>query len=153
MTCRSTPRLVVFRGRNKFRGDWSKGTAASRLPNEGVNNTYSINGINSQPIQLFRNSFVRFIRSNYSAVERQDTRCSRMVASFIMFCAWLMERKEPERTGCLARVVDSASFALVSTVVILANAVFILYATDYEMQNLSEPTNVQIRPAPLKASE
>ncbi|OLP93492.1 hypothetical protein AK812_SmicGene24609 [Symbiodinium microadriaticum] len=113
------------RGR-KFRGDWSKGTAASRLPE--VNNTYSINGITSQPIQVFRSSFVEFIRSNYSSVDRQ--------ASFVMFCAWLLDRKEPERNGCLARAVRSPYFALLSTVVILANAVVILYATDYEMQSV-----------------
>lgn len=134
------------RGR-KFRGDWSKGTAASRLPE--VNNTYSINGITSQPIQVFRSSFVEFIRSNYSSVDRQETPCRRLIASFVMFCAWLLDRKEPERNGCLARAVRSPYFALLSTVVILANAVVILYATDYEMQNLNQPTNPQIRSVDL----
>ncbi|CAE7518730.1 CACNA1E [Symbiodinium natans] len=136
------------RGRAK-RGDSSKGTATSRLPNEGVNNTYSINGITSQPIQVFRNSLVDFIRSNYSSIERQETCCSRTIASFVMFCAWLLDLKEPERTGRLARAVDSTAFAFLSTVVILANAVFILYATDYEMQHLSNPTNAQIRSVDL----
>eukprot|EP00439_Symbiodinium_sp_Y106_P058137 s2433_g8.t1 len=141
------PGSSPYRGR-KYRGDSSKGTATSRLP-EAVNNTYSINGITSQPIQVFRSSFVEFIRSNYSSVERQQTPCRRLIASFVMFCAWLLDRKEPERNGCLARAVRSSYFALLSTVVILANAVVILYATDYEMQNLNQPTNAQIRSVDL----
>ena len=64
-------------------------------------------------------------RSNYSSVERQQTPCRRLIArsskesrashnlflrffqlseaSFVMFCAWLLDRKEPERNGRLGQ--------------------------------------------------
>ena len=48
--------------------------------------------------------------------------------------------KEPERHGCLARFVKSQLFGMLSTTVILCNAVFIFFATDYEMANISEAT-------------
>jgi len=124
---------------------WSKGTAASRIHEGGMNNTYSINGITSQPVQVFRNSLVEFLRSNYSKADKQENLCSRFFARCVMSCTAIWDMTEPERHGCLARIVQSNYFALLSAMVILANGVFILYATDYEMQHLSEPTNAQIR--------
>eukprot|EP00435_Cladocopium_sp_Y103_P045326 s1719_g13.t1 len=64
---------------------------------------------------------------------------------------WQIE--EPERTGCLAKVVKSNFFGMVCGAVIFANAIFILYATDYEMQNLHQPVSSESEKISVSVAE
>ena len=131
-----------------------------------VSQMYSINGLRDVPREM-RNSLVDMVKSMHSM--QSETRLGRYVAPFALAASrcfdavWALQ--EPPRTGCLARVVKSQPFGLLSTLVILANAVtrqqrksspenlayssasqvFISFATDFEMANLNEMTPMQTR--------
>ena len=125
----------------------SKSSRPSNFPSETVNNMYSINGIGDYPTNV-RTSFVDAVRSLHSNLKTQSI-FGRMLAPIILWMSTMLDRlyasREPERTGCLARFVKSQLFGTMSTIVILANAVFIMFATDYEMENLTEATPQVIR--------
>jgi len=101
--------------------------------------SYTINGFNQkEEAKVPRNSLMKMVKSNtlqFLGGSGFSQRLQRL-EDLVERC-WKLE--EPERTGCLARVVRSNVFGLFCGAVILVNALFILNATDYEMQNLAKP--------------
>lgn len=136
-----------IKSRSRSRAGSSKGSRPAKFPSEGVNNMYSINGIGDFPTDM-RNSFVDIVKSFHSTIQNQ-TLCGRWLAPCFLCMSHVLDKlysfREPERTSCLARLVKSQFFSMLSTIVILANAAFIFFATDYEMQHLNEPTPQAIR--------
>jgi len=131
---------------HRSRAESSKGSGTSRLP-DSVGNMYSINGLGDIPREM-RSSFVDMVKSLQTAAPSQSI-CgrffTRILLSISAFIDAVNSLKEPERHGCLARFVKSQIFGMLSTTVILSNAVFIFFATDYEMANISEATPSYIK--------
>mmetsp|Transcript_70634 Transcript_70634/g.111777 ORF Transcript_70634/g.111777 Transcript_70634/m.111777 type:complete len:608 (-) Transcript_70634:268-2091(-) len=100
------------------------------VESDPVTHSYSINGITRKEPVVPRNTLVNMLKTNIATDKR--------VADSLAKC-WQLE--EPERRGCLARLVRSNFFGVICGAVILANAIFILYATDYEMKNLNQPAS------------
>eukprot|EP00747_Dinoflagellata_sp_TGD_P193994 gnl/TRDRNA2_/TRDRNA2_60900_c0_seq1.p1 gnl/TRDRNA2_/TRDRNA2_60900_c0~~gnl/TRDRNA2_/TRDRNA2_60900_c0_seq1.p1 ORF type:complete len:643 (+),score=124.77 gnl/TRDRNA2_/TRDRNA2_60900_c0_seq1:56-1984(+) len=63
----------------------------------------------------------------------EDSVLEAMVLRLVEFC---MSLEEPERTGHLADFVRSRSFDIVSTTVILFNAIFMAYSANYDIQHI-----------------
>eukprot|EP00435_Cladocopium_sp_Y103_P016869 s1943_g4.t1 len=149
----NTPPSPVKSRNGKARGDSSKGSGASRFP-DSIGNMYSINGLGDAGREM-RSSFKDMVNSlHYS--ENPSCCCSRyfgnMLLSISGFFDMLYTLKEPHRKGCLANFVGSQFFGLLSTIVILTNAVFIFFATDYEMQNIGGSTPMFFRVTDLALS-
>ena len=89
-----------------------------------VSQMYSINGLRDVPREM-RNSLVDMVKSRHSM--QSETRLGRYVAPVALAASrwfdavWALQ--EPPRTGCLARLVKSQAFGMLSTLVILCNAV------------------------------
>ncbi|CAK9076521.1 unnamed protein product [Durusdinium trenchii] len=104
--------------------------------------SYSINGIRKQDQPAPRHTVVSLVKANFAESEKRT--CSSWVYFFADFLDWLWKLQEPPRHGCLARVVRSNLFGAVCGAVILMNAIFILYATDYEMRTIDEPLSADV---------
>lgn len=133
-------------------GDSSKGSSIARFP-DSVGNMYSINGLGDAGREM-RSSFVDMVNSlQYS---QNPSCCGRFFGNALLsisgFFDMLYTLKEPHRKGCLANFVGSQIFGLLSTIVILTNAVFIFFATDYEMQNIGGSTPMFFRVTDLVLS-
>jgi len=62
-------------------------------------------------------------------------------ARFYKWLDWWMSLEEPERTGCLARFIFTKKFETACAIVIIGNAFFAAYTTNWEVTNLSEEPN------------
>lgn len=133
-------------------GDSSKGSSIARFP-DSVGNMYSINGLGDAGREM-RSSFVDMVNSlQYS---QNPSCCGRFFGNALLSISGFFDMfytlKEPHRKGCLANFVGSQIFGLLSTIVILTNAVFIFFATDYEMQNIGGSTPMFFRVTDLVLS-
>ena len=139
------PSPIKSRNATRNRADSSKGSGASRFP-DSVGNMYSINGLGDMPREV-RSSFVDMVKSLQTS--QSGSCCGRFFGKCLLsisgFFDMLYSLQEPDRKGCLANFVKSQGFGMMSTAVILANAVFIFFATDYEMHHIGETTPVFIR--------
>lgn len=117
--------------RSSFKRRNSRNTTFD-VESDPVTHSYSINGITRKEPAVPRNTLVNVLKTNFGTDKR--------IADSLAKC-WQIE--EPERRGCLAKLVRSNFFGASCGAVIFANAIFILYATDYEMQNLNQPTSLE----------
>ena len=112
-----------------------------KFPSESVQPQYAIVGIDGTGRPVVRNGLINMLRSNFSS-SKSEYRwwCSGRLAQYFLSVAvfldamWSLE--EPERKGCLKKIVCSTTFGMVSTAVILLNAAFIFYTTDLEMRSI-----------------
>jgi len=102
--------------------------------------SYSINGIKKKEQMVPRNTLVNVLKTSFGT-EKRSAWWSNSILNIVDTFERCWQLEEPERTGCLAKVVKSNFFGMVCGAVIFANAIFILYATDYEMQNLQQPVS------------
>ena len=112
-----------------------------KIPSESVSPQYAIVGIEGTGRPVVRNGLVNMLRSNFSSTkEEYKWPCFSMLAQCLLSLTVFLDRlwslEEPERRGCLPRVVNSTFFGMLSTCVILLNAAFILYTTDLEMNSI-----------------
>jgi len=106
--------------------------------------SYSINGIKKKEQMVPSNALVNVLKTTFGTetsfgTEKRSAWWSTSILSIVDAFERCWQLEEPERSGCLARVVRSNFFGMLCGAVIFANAIFILYATDYEMQNLHQP--------------
>ena len=112
-----------------------------KIPSESAEPQYVIAGIGGTGRPVVRNGLINMLRSKFST-SKDDYRwwCSSVLAQCLLSTTVFLDRlwslEEPERKGCLTRVVNSTAFSIMSTAVILLNAAFILYTTDLEMSSI-----------------
>jgi len=112
--------------------------STAKLEIENPVQSYSISGINRKDLVAPRSTMVSLMKSNLVSTTEQDTGwLSQQLLSMADSLERCWQIEEPERRGCLARVVRSNLFGAVCGAVIFVNAIFICFATDYEMMNLS----------------
>eukprot|EP00930_Biecheleria_cincta_P061520 TRINITY_DN47098_c0_g1_i1.p1 TRINITY_DN47098_c0_g1~~TRINITY_DN47098_c0_g1_i1.p1 ORF type:complete len:692 (-),score=105.51 TRINITY_DN47098_c0_g1_i1:48-2123(-) len=96
---------------------------------------FAISGMQDAP-QGHRHSFIDTVqrRASKASISRKP-----WSVAYVLLYHWLKrcsELQEPIRTGRLASFVFSNRFNALSTLVILANSVFVVYTTDYDMKNI-----------------
>eukprot|EP00418_Pyrodinium_bahamense_P017772 CAMPEP_0179106120 /NCGR_PEP_ID=MMETSP0796-20121207/49319_1 /TAXON_ID=73915 /ORGANISM="Pyrodinium bahamense, Strain pbaha01" /LENGTH=722 /DNA_ID=CAMNT_0020804127 /DNA_START=40 /DNA_END=2208 /DNA_ORIENTATION=- len=127
-------------------------STGSRLTRQNSNLTPVNSGSGSKRAELRRSNNLRVNKLSWQ-ISLQDRESANELASSrsdhlslkekwdIMLFKWLdwwMQLEEPERTGCLAKVVLTKKFDMVCAAVIVGNAVFAAYTTNYEIENLQE---------------
>eukprot|EP00930_Biecheleria_cincta_P001654 TRINITY_DN10278_c0_g1_i2.p1 TRINITY_DN10278_c0_g1~~TRINITY_DN10278_c0_g1_i2.p1 ORF type:complete len:610 (+),score=83.19 TRINITY_DN10278_c0_g1_i2:31-1860(+) len=82
-------------------------------------------------------------QSNTHTVFVSESAAGPLAQAWVRFKSWRLRIRstEPERRGCLARIVTSWSFTMFWMLVILANTALIWYATDDRISNLGSSPN------------
>jgi len=110
---------------------------------------YKINGIDGAGRPVVRNGLMNMVRSTFSSGQDYKWKSSGVIVQCVLSMTVFLDRlwslEEPRRRGCLARLVRSTSFSMVSGSVILLNACFILYTTELEMINIEASLNTDSR--------
>ena len=118
--------------RHNSRNSLNSRNVTMDLESDPVTHSYSINGITRKEPAVPRSSFWNVLKTTFGTDKR--------IADSLEKC-W--QKEEPERRGWLARLVRSNFFGVICGAVIFANAIFILYATDYDMQNVNHPAPME----------
>eukprot|EP00419_Tripos_fusus_P065509 CAMPEP_0172931204 /NCGR_PEP_ID=MMETSP1075-20121228/219377_1 /TAXON_ID=2916 /ORGANISM="Ceratium fusus, Strain PA161109" /LENGTH=768 /DNA_ID=CAMNT_0013792523 /DNA_START=72 /DNA_END=2380 /DNA_ORIENTATION=+ len=100
--------------------------------NRSTNPSVSVNSAEKKAFKSNSLSCASLVaRSSNSAINGKLERCLQWHASLV----------EPPRTGRLAQFVDSSWFEFVTSAVILANSAFMVYTTNFDVDNISiDPT-------------